>query len=61
MPVVIPTESRGHWLDPLADIEGLERLLVPAPESYFDAWPVSSVVNTPAFDDPSCILRLSSG
>jgi len=52
MPVVVMPEDFDRWLDadanPPADVAGLLR---PAPEDYFEAFPISTRVNSVANDD----------
>jgi putative SOS response-associated peptidase YedK len=46
MPVMLPREAWETWLDPeVRDIEVATRLLVPAPASTLDLYPVSTEVN----------------
>lgn len=47
MPIVLPESAWEEWLDPENhDIESLTRLLVPAPSEWFEAYPVSTAVNS---------------
>lgn len=53
MPVVLPREAWDAWLAPdNDDVEGLGRLLVPAPADLFEAYPVSARVNNPRNKGP---------
>jgi putative SOS response-associated peptidase YedK len=46
MPVILPPSAWDTWLDPdQQDIEALGKLLVPAPASIIDLYPVSTEVN----------------
>ncbi len=47
MPVVLPDTAWDHWLDPRPDRDPdeLVELLVPAPDDWFEAYPVSPRVN----------------
>ena len=50
MPVVLPEAAWDRWLDPCADpdadeLAALADLLVPAPDDWFEAYPVSPRVN----------------
>lgn len=56
MPVVLGEEALEPWLDPASDPATLERLLAPAPDGLLDAWPVSTLVNAPANDEPGCLV-----
>ncbi len=59
MPVIVSPESFPLWLDPeLQDPEILSSLLVPAPAAELEAYPVSTLVNNPANDDPHCMQPL---
>jgi putative SOS response-associated peptidase YedK len=55
MPVILPAESRRAWLDADAEEEDLRGLLRPAPSSGLAVREVSTRVNSPANDDPSCL------
>jgi len=59
MPVIIPRQEYGVWLDPgapgLLDAERLAPLLGPYPAGELVAHAVGKRVNNPKFDDPSCI------
>ncbi len=56
MPVVIAPEAFDLWLDG-ANVDGATAaaLIVPAPESLFDAYEVSTAVNRTANDSPTLI------
>jgi len=48
MPVVLPESAWDTWLSgENHDVDALSALLVPAPATEFEAWPVSTVVNKP--------------
>lgn len=56
MPVIIRREEYALWLDSrMQDVERLAPLLRPSSADGWVAYPVSTRVNNPAFDDPSCI------
>jgi putative SOS response-associated peptidase YedK len=56
MPVIVKPEHYERWLDPQNEnVEELARLLVPYRSDEMQAYPVSTKVNNPQFDDPSCI------
>ena len=47
MPVILPAAAWKRWLDPAnADVEGLRKLLVPAPNTLLTMHPVSTDVNS---------------
>ncbi len=55
MPVILAPDSYAAWLDPSnTDPRALRPLLAPFPSAAMEAYPVSSVVNTPANDVPGC-------
>jgi len=56
MPVILRHQDYDQWLDrsPRA-AEGLNSLLRPFPAELLDAYPVSTLVNSPANDSPECI------
>lgn len=55
MPVILDADAWDEWLDPKAPVEALRALLHPAPSEDFDTRRVSTLVNSPAVDDPRCI------
>jgi putative SOS response-associated peptidase YedK len=60
MPVILSPESYEVWLNAqLKDSEELLPLLKPFSEDKMMAYPVSSVVNTPANDRRECIEKLA--
>ena len=59
MPVILPPDRYGEWLDPRPLVpERLQNLLVPHSAEGMEAYPVSTYVNRPANDCPECIARL---
>ena len=59
MPVILPPDRYGEWLDPRPLVpERLQNLLVPHPAEGMEAYPVSTYVNKPVNDSPECIARL---
>ncbi|MDP9073920.1 MAG: SOS response-associated peptidase [Actinomycetota bacterium] len=56
MPVVLPPDVWDRWLDPaLEDPAALSRLLVPARSEEFEAYPVTTKVNTVANEGPELV------
>jgi putative SOS response-associated peptidase YedK len=59
MPVILPAELYGVWLDPeLQEKESLQPLLVPYPDDEITLRPVSRFVNNVRNDSPVCIEPL---
>lgn len=60
MPVIITPEHFETWLncDDETDVKGAQALMHPAPDDYFQAWPVSKAVNKIANDGPELIERV---
>ncbi len=57
MPVILPPDAYEQWLDPQERADGgLRNLLKPYPSDEMEAYPVSTLVNSPANDTPECIL-----
>ena len=57
MPVILPHDSYAQWLDPTPHFPvDLNSLLVPYPADEMKAYPVSTLVNTPANDRPEVLL-----
>jgi len=56
MPVILDPADYAQWLDPTVTIAAeLRPLLRPFPAAAMTAYPISTRVNNPAFDDPACI------
>jgi len=60
MPVVLAPEDWATWLDPSSDLDHALGLLVPAPSEWFEAYPVSTLVNTVANEGPQLLEPLPS-
>jgi putative SOS response-associated peptidase YedK len=57
MPVILPGHSYNLWLDPSARSPAdLNRLLVPYPAEEMEAFPVSTLINSPANDNPDVLI-----
>ena len=54
MPAIVPAASRTAWLDTDTPTEDAMRLLKPY-EGRLEAYPVSTLVNSPANDLPECV------
>jgi putative SOS response-associated peptidase YedK len=52
MPLIVPDTGYARWLDP--SVRELADLLVPSAEGLV-IYPVSTLVNSPANDDPRCV------
>ena len=62
MPVVVPPEAFDLWLNGAAvDATTAAALITPAPENFFEAYPVSTHVNRVANDDPKLVEPLVAG
>ncbi len=60
MAVIIGPEDYDLWLDPaIQGVDRLQPLLRPYPAEAMTAYPVSSRVNNPANDSPSCVEPLA--
>lgn len=59
MPVILHSELIGPWIAPEEKTPGeLSPLLEPYPSEEMVGFPVTARVNSPSFDDPSCITPL---
>ncbi len=56
MPVILPKEAEAQWLAPQSVLTELLALLRPISPDGMEMYPVSSRVNSPAYDSPECIL-----
>ena len=60
MPVILPPEAYGLWLDPAPVKPGaLDHLLIPFSSEKMAMYPVSSYVNNTANDSPLCVQAVS--
>jgi putative SOS response-associated peptidase YedK len=56
MPVILPKDLEGAWLDSdNSDAEKLLSMLQPYPEEHMVAYPVSRLVSSPMNDGPELI------
>jgi putative SOS response-associated peptidase YedK len=56
MPVILSNDAYTQWLDSSPkQPSSLQQLLVPYPAARMEAYPVSTLVNSPAYDHPECI------
>ena len=58
MPAIVPAADRKAWLDAETPVQDALRLLKPY-EGVLEAYPVSTLVNSPANDEPECIEPVS--
>jgi putative SOS response-associated peptidase YedK len=62
MPVILDPADYARWLDPAVTGPAEVRpLLRPFPSGAMTAFPVSTAVNNPTFDDPACLVPLAAG
>ncbi len=60
MPVILTREAEQRWLDPsITEPDELMTMLQPYPASLMHAYPVASMVNSPANDGQECIAPLA--
>jgi putative SOS response-associated peptidase YedK len=59
MPIILPPESYEAWLNPTPQQPAaLEKFLAPYDSAKMTAYPVSTLVNSPQFDSPQCIVSV---
>jgi putative SOS response-associated peptidase YedK len=59
MPVVLGESDWASWLDPEhRDLDTLGRLLAPAPDEWFEMWPVSTRVNSAENTGPDLLEQV---
>lgn len=56
MAAILKPDEESDWLNPKNSVADVVQLLKPYPASEMEAYKVSRAVNSPSFDDPSCIL-----
>ena len=54
MPVIIQRKDESAWLDPTFKSDQIMPLLAPYPTELMEAYPVSTLVNSPANDRLEC-------
>jgi putative SOS response-associated peptidase YedK len=60
MPVILPPEDYGPWLDPAeGDVHVLQALLRPYAAEAMEAYPVGRWVNRPENDGEQCVAPLA--
>jgi putative SOS response-associated peptidase YedK len=59
MPVILPKGARDRWLEPRVSVTELQSLLRAFPPDEMEAYPVSTLVNSPRNDTPDCIAPLA--
>ena len=60
MPVILPREMEGFWLDrSVEDPSRLRSVLTPYPDAAMEAYEVSTLVNSVANDGPELITRVA--
>jgi len=60
MPVILGRGDHALWLDATVEKpESLSSLLVPFDPAAMTAYPVSTRVNSPSFDDPGCVAPVA--
>jgi putative SOS response-associated peptidase YedK len=61
MPVILQPNTYSQWLDPAPQSPNrLQNLLVPFPAGEMEAYPISTLVNSPGNDRAECLLPVSS-
>lgn len=59
MPVILDNEKMHLWLDPTRKLDEIVSLLQPYPAEVMEYHPVSTIVNSPAYDNPICIKEIA--
>ncbi len=60
MPVILEGDNRWKWLNSGLDLKAAQDLLKPFPADNMAYYPVSSLVNNPAYDLPECIEEIAA-
>jgi putative SOS response-associated peptidase YedK len=57
MPVILPSDAYAQWIDPAVRTpESLQLFIRPYPSEEMDAYPVSTLVNSPKNDRAECVV-----
>jgi putative SOS response-associated peptidase YedK len=59
MPVILDGDKRWQWLDAATSQAEALKLLQPFPAEAMAYYPVSTIVNNPAYDNPVCIEEVA--
>ncbi len=59
MPVILDHDQMSLWLNPSTNQQDAMNLLQPYPADELTYYPVSSIVNNPAYDSPVCIEEVA--
>ena len=57
MPVILRNDQLEQWLDPSTHSKDLQRMTSPYDADNMEAYPVSSLVNSPRNNSPECLER----
>jgi putative SOS response-associated peptidase YedK len=61
MPVILAPWDYDRWIDPKSrKVEDLQALLLPCPDEWLTATPVSTYVNSPKNEGPKCLEPVPS-
>ncbi|MCJ7602277.1 MAG: SOS response-associated peptidase [Desulfobulbaceae bacterium] len=60
MPVIIPKESYGLWIDPARNGHPFREYLQPCSPFKMTAYPVSGMVNNPKNEGPGCMKKVAA-
>jgi len=58
MPVILPPDAYGTWLDPMSSIDDVKSMLAPFPADLMERYPVSRAVNSYENDNEECIAPI---
>jgi putative SOS response-associated peptidase YedK len=58
MPVMLSESDWDRWLDPSTELAEVQGLMVPAPDDWLEAYPVSTLVNKVGHDGPELLEPL---
>jgi putative SOS response-associated peptidase YedK len=61
MPVILPAAHEKHWLSPDLKADDAMDLLMPYDAAHMEAYPVSTLVNSPANNSRELIESLEKG
>lgn len=61
MPVIVPPETYGRWLDPALPLDDARALLAPYAPETMCAYQVTRYVNDPRNDGPDVLVPLTAG
>jgi putative SOS response-associated peptidase YedK len=59
MPVVLHARNEEDWLNPQLPLDDAQAMLIPFPAELITAYPMSTKINSPAYNTPDAVQPVS--